>query len=69
MYFYTQDGIAGLRYNATRYYFIKNLQGDVTHIIDATGTNGDGGVCCSMIWRLPLQKRMAIHTTSTKKME
>ncbi len=36
-YLYGTDGIAGIDINGTPYYFVKNLQGDVTGILDANG--------------------------------
>lgn len=36
-YLYGTDGIAGIDVNGSAYYFVKNLQGDVTGILDSNG--------------------------------
>ena len=36
-YLYGDSGIVGIEVNGTKYFFVKNLQGDVTGIIDSTG--------------------------------
>ena len=36
-YYYDGNGICGIEYNGTVYYFQKNLQGDVTRIYDGNG--------------------------------
>lgn len=37
-YLYDQDGMIGMEYNGTSYYYVRNLQGDVTKVIDGSGT-------------------------------
>ena len=36
-YLYGDNGIVGINVNGTNYYFVKNLQGDITGIIDSAG--------------------------------
>jgi RHS repeat-associated protein len=37
-YYYDANGICGFNYNNADYYYIKNLQGDITGILDSAGT-------------------------------
>ena len=37
-YYYDGNGICGIEYNGTAYYFQKNMQGDVTRIFDRNGS-------------------------------
>ena len=34
---YDATGLAGFKYNGTNYLYRKNIQGDITHIIDLSG--------------------------------
>ena len=36
-YLYGDSGVIGIEVNGTKYFFVKNLQGDVTSIINASG--------------------------------
>ena len=53
LYYYDAGGVCGFNYNGTDYYYRKNLQGDVTHIHDVTGTlvgsyTYDAWGCCTI---------------------
>jgi RHS repeat-associated protein len=37
-YYYDANGLCGFNYNNADYYYVKNLQGDITEILDNTGT-------------------------------
>ena len=37
VYLYAADGLAGFQYNGVNYYYLKNGQGDVVAILDASG--------------------------------
>ncbi len=37
LYYYDDSGIAAISYNGTKYYYVKNLQGDVIGLVNASG--------------------------------
>ena len=37
LYYYDATGVCGMNYNGTDYYYRKNIQGDITHILDTSG--------------------------------
>ena len=37
VYLYAADGLAGFQYNGVNYYYLKNGQGDVVAILNASG--------------------------------
>lgn len=49
-YFYDGSGIAGMWYNGEKYYYRKNIQGDVVGVYDVNGTRvASGGAVAGMI--------------------
>ena len=37
LYYYDESGVASVNYNGARYYYVKNLQGDVIGLVNASG--------------------------------